>query len=148
MKSRREYRKKRKRIGRGPGSGNGKTAGRGHKGQHSRSGSGKSPGFEGGQLVYVRRLPKRGFSNDRFKKEIATVNVRSLALLGLTEVTPDALKAAGLIDAKVKLLKVLGAGKIEKALTVNAHYFSESAQKKIESAGGKTILISKITEKK
>jgi large subunit ribosomal protein L15 len=141
VKSKREYRKKRKRIGRGPGSGSGKTAGRGHKGQHSRSGSGKSPGFEGGQLAYVRRLPKRGFSNARFKKEIETVNVRCLVHLGITEITPEVLAQKGLIDPKVKKIKILGSGKIDTALTVNAHYFTESAKAKIEAAGGKAVLI-------
>ena len=123
VKSKRPYNKKRKRIGRGPGSGSGKTCGRGHKGQHSRSGSGKSAGFEGGQMTYVRRLPKRGFSNFRFKKDVEIVNVRSLAEIGEKEITPAILVSKGLIDKKVKTLKVLGAGKIDKAVTVHANFF-------------------------
>ena len=141
MKSKRPYNKKRKRVGRGPGSGNGKTCGRGHKGQHSRSGSGKSAGFEGGQMTYVRRLPKRGFSNIRFKKEVEIVNVRTLAQIGESEITPAVLASKGIIDKKVKSLKVLGTGKIDKALTVHANFFSESAQKKIEAAGGKAVVL-------
>jgi len=141
VKSKREYKKKRKRLGRGTGSGSGKTCGRGHKGQHSRSGSGKSPGFEGGQMTYVRRLPKRGFSNARFSEEGSIINIRTLALLDAKEVTPEVLVDKGIIEKKYISLKVLGAGKLEKAVTVHANAFSESAQKKIEAAGGKVVVV-------
>jgi large subunit ribosomal protein L15 len=141
VKSKRPFNKKRKRVGRGPGSGSGKTSGRGHKGQHSRSGSGKSPGFEGGQMTYVRRLPKRGFSNARFKKDIDIVNISTIAQVGETEITPAVLASKGLVAKKIKPLKVLGTGKIDKAVTVHADFFSENAQKKIEAAGGKAVLL-------
>jgi large subunit ribosomal protein L15 len=141
VKSKKEYKKKRRRVGRGSGSGAGKTCGRGHKGQHSRSGAGKSPGFEGGQMTYVRRLPKRGFSNARFAEDVEIVNLKDLSILSVSEVTPTVLASSGIIDKKFKTLKVLGSGKLEKALTVHAHAFSESAQKKIEAAGGKVIVL-------
>lgn len=141
MKSKREYNKKRKRVGRGSASGSGKTCGRGHKGQHSRSGSGKSPGFEGGQMTYVRRLPKRGFSNARFAEQGAIINVRTLASLDENEITPQVLVEKGIIEKKYNSLKVLGAGKLDKAVTVHAHSFSESAQKKIEAAGGNVVVV-------
>jgi len=126
---------KRKRVGRGPGSGLGKTAGRGEKGQKSRSGYSKRPGFEGGQMPLVRRVPKRGFTNI-FRVEYAVINVGDLAE-GSTgsEVTPESLAADGLVR-RGKPLKVLGDGEIDRAIQVKAHAFSASARAKIEAAGG------------
>lgn len=127
-------RRPRKRIGRGPGSGLGKTAGRGHKGQRSRSGFSQRRGFEGGQMPLVRRVPKRGFTNI-FRREYAVVNVRDLA--GLEgEITPETLLENGLVR-RGKPVKVLADGELEKALTVKAHKFSAAARAKIEAAGGK-----------
>ena len=126
-------RKNRRRVGRGPGSGKGKTAGKGHKGQRSRSGYSRRPGFEGGQMPLVRRVPKRGFNN-LFRTEYAVVNVERLAELE-GEVTPETLAERGWISAG-ELVKVLGGGELDKALTVKAHKFSRSARQKIESAGG------------
>jgi large subunit ribosomal protein L15 len=126
---------KRKRVGRGPGSGLGKTAGRGEKGQKSRSGYSKRPGFEGGQMPLVRRLPKRGFTNI-FRVEYAVINVGDLAESSTgSEVTPESLAADGLVR-RGKPLKVLGDGEIDRAIQVKAHAFSASARAKIEAAGG------------
>ncbi len=126
----------RKRVGRGPGSGTGKTAGRGEKGQKSRSGYSRRDGFEGGQMPLVRRVPKRGFTNI-FKTEYAVVNLSQLAELPgeLTDVTPEILAGRGLVRSG-KLVKVLGDGEIGKALKVTANKFSKSARAKIEAAGG------------
>ncbi len=126
-----------KRKGRGPGSGNGKTAGKGHKGQNARSGGGVRPGFEGGQMPLQRRLPKRGFVNV-FATRYAIVNVSDLEAFdnGAT-VDVEALKAKGLIKKQMDGIKVLGNGELTKKLTVVAAKFSESAQQKIEAAGGK-----------
>jgi large subunit ribosomal protein L15 len=126
---------KRKRVGRGMGSGMGKTSTRGHKGQRSRSGSRLLRGFEGGQMPLHRRVPKRGFTNI-FREEYAIVNLDKLAALGETEITPDVLKRAGVIRGK-KPVKVLGDGELKSAITVHAHKFSKSAQEKITKAGGK-----------
>jgi large subunit ribosomal protein L15 len=126
---------KRKRIGRGMGSGMGKTATRGHKGQGSRSGSRLMRGFEGGQMPLHRRVPKRGFTNI-FKKEYAVVNLDRIAALGESAVTLGLLRNAGLAG-KHDLVKVLGDGELKTALTVQAHRFSKSAQEKITKAGGK-----------
>ncbi len=129
--------KDRKRVGRGPGSGVGKTAGRGAKGQRSRSGYRRRPGFEGGQMPLVRRLPKRGFTNI-FRTEYAVINVGDLAELPSgagPEVTPESLAAAGLVHRN-KPLKVLGDGELTAALRIKAHAFSKSAREKIEAAGG------------
>jgi large subunit ribosomal protein L15 len=125
---------KRKRVGRGKGSGLGKTAGRGHKGGGSRSGHSSRPGFEGGQMPLIRRVPKRGFTNE-FRVEYSVVNVGRLAGLG-ERVTPEMLAEAGLVHAG-RPLKVLGAGEISTALTVVANKFSASARAKIEAAGGR-----------
>ncbi|UCC26796.1 MAG: 50S ribosomal protein L15 [Gemmatimonadales bacterium] len=128
----------RKRVGRGPGSGTGKTAGRGEKGQKSRSGGSIAAGFEGGQMPLHRRIPKRGFHN-RNRVEYQVVNVGDLG--GLEgEVTPTTLREAGLIRSLRKPVKVLGNGEVEVALQVTAHAFSESARKKIEAAGGEAIV--------
>ena len=124
-----------KRVGRGMGSGMGKTSTRGHKGQRSRSGSRMMRGFEGGQMPLHRRMPKRGFTNI-FRQEFNIVNLEKLALLGETTITPDVLRKAGVIKGKHPL-KVLGDGELTVALTVHAHKFSKSAQEKITKAGGK-----------
>jgi large subunit ribosomal protein L15 len=131
---------KRKRVGRGMGSGMGKTSTRGHKGQRSRSGSRMMRGFEGGQMPLHRRLPKRGFVNI-FKKEYTVVNLSRLAELGETTVTPEVLYNAGILKKKGGMVKVLGNGDINIKVTVHAHKFSESAQEKIAKAGGKFELI-------
>ena len=128
----------RKRVGRGTGSGLGKTSGKGHKGQNARSGGGVRPGFEGGQLPLFRRLPKRGFSNARFKTKYATINLSDLNKFeDGAVVTPELLKEMGLIKNGLDGIKVLGKGTLEKKLTVRAHRFSNTAQKAIESLGGK-----------
>ncbi|MCH7566313.1 MAG: 50S ribosomal protein L15 [Nitrospirae bacterium] len=133
--------KKPKRVGRGPGSGHGKTATRGHKGMLSRSGGGKRPGFEGGQMPLARRVPKHGFTNP-FRTEYAIVNLKSLAALGAVDpVTPEVLVDAGLIKRKTKWVKILGLGGIEKPLTIHAHRFSKSAIEKIQAAGGRAEVI-------
>ena len=134
--------KERFRKGRGAGSGNGKTAGKGHKGQNARSGGGVRPGFEGGQLPLYRKLPKRGFNNFRFGKVYAIVNVQTLNKFddGAT-VDAAALLAAGVINAINDGIKVLGEGEITKKLTVKAAVFSASAKEKIEAVGGKTEVV-------
>ncbi len=130
----------RKRIGRGMGSGMGKTATRGHKGQGSRSGSSTMRGFEGGQMPLHRRLPKRGFTNI-FRTDYAVVNLSALAELGQNEITPESLREAGLVKSRSARVKVLGDGELKGAITVRAHKFSKSAQEKITAAGGKTEVI-------
>lgn len=128
----------RKRVGRGTGSGLGKTSGKGHKGQNARSGGGVRPGFEGGQLPLFRRLPKRGFSNALFKTEYAVINLSDLNRFeDGTVVTPELLKDLGLVKKQLDGIKVLGNGKLEKKLTVKAHKFSSKAQEEIEKLGGK-----------
>lgn len=128
--------RKRKRIGRGPGSGSGKTAGRGHKGQKSRSGYSQKIGFEGGQMPLYRRLPKRGFRNI-FAKKYAIVNVQDLNCFEEgTTVTPVMVQEQGLIKKIHSGLRILGQGKLEKKLTVQAHHFTQSARQKIEEVGG------------
>ena len=126
------------RKGRGAGSGNGKTAGRGHKGQNARSGGGVRPGFEGGQMPLYRRLPKRGFNNKRFAPAYIEVNIEDLERFEGTEVTADSLAEAGIISLpKVNDgIKILGNGELTKALNVQAKKFSASAKEKIEKAGG------------
>ena len=129
------------RKGRGPGSGNGKTAGKGHKGQNARSGGGVRPGFEGGQLPLYRKLPKRGFKN-HFAVEYAIVNVEALNVFEDGEtVNLEKLMAAGIISKPLDGLKVLGNGEITKKLTVEASIFSASAKEKIEAVGGKTEVV-------
>ncbi len=125
---------KRKRVGRGPGSGLGKTAGRGHKGGQSRSGHSSRPGFEGGQMPLIRRVPKRGFHN-QFRVEYAVVNLADLASLGAA-VNPTLLLEHGLVR-RGRPVKVLGNGDIKSAVTVSAHKFSRTAREKIEAAGGR-----------
>ena len=125
----------RKRVGRGMGSGMGKTSTRGHKGQRSRSGSRMMRGFEGGQMPLHRRLPKRGFTNI-FRQEYAIVSLERLAGLGESTINPDVLRKAGVVKGKAPI-KILGDGELTTALTVHAHKFSKSAQEKITKAGGK-----------
>lgn len=134
-------RKKPKRVGRGPGSGHGKTSCRGHKGQKARSGASIPAGFEGGQMPLHRRLPKRGFSNYPFKKEYAIVNIERLNKIESEEITPELLLKEGIISNLKDGLKVLGNGEIKRAITIRAHAFSKSAIKKIEAAGGKAEVI-------
>lgn len=129
-----------KRVGRGMGSGMGKTSTRGHKGQGSRSGSRLMRGFEGGQMPLHRRLPKRGFVNI-FRQEYAVVNLSDLATLGETNITPELLRSRGLVNGKDKRVKVLGDGELTSALTVQAHKFSRSAEEKIRNAGGSATII-------
>lgn len=129
--------RKRKRVGRGIGSGLGKTCGKGHKGQKSRAGGGVHPGFEGGQMPLRRRLPKRGFKNP-FRKEFSIVNIKDFEAFDADSVVDlEAMKEKGILSSKLKDgVKVLGEGDLDKKLTVRAHKFSESARRKIEVAGG------------
>ena len=132
----------RKRVGRGPGSGLGKTAGRGEKGQKSRSGFARKPGFEGGQMPLHRRIPKRGFTNAPFRKEFACVNLGRLEVFEAgTIVTPELLVRQGILKQLRDGLKVLADGQLTKALTVHAHRFSGKAQERIAALGGKAELI-------
>ena len=134
--------KERFRKGRGAGSGNGKTAGKGHKGQNARSGGGVRPGFEGGQLPLYRKLPKRGFNNYRFGKQYVIVNVQSLNVFEDGDVIDCAtLLAAGVIAKACDGVKILGEGELTKKLTVKAAVFSASAKEKIEAVGGKTEVV-------
>jgi large subunit ribosomal protein L15 len=133
--------KKEKRIGRGIGSGHGKTSTKGHKGQGARSGGTKAPGFEGGQNPIIRRAPKRGFVNI-FREPPAIVNLDRLARFDTSDaVTPDRLKVAGVIRASAATVKILGDGSLTAPLTVQAHAFSRRAKEKIEAAGGKAVVI-------
>ncbi|MCM3635662.1 MULTISPECIES: 50S ribosomal protein L15 [Paenibacillus] len=130
-----------KRKGRGIGSGNGKTAGKGHKGQNARSGGGVRPGFEGGQNPLYRRLPKRGFNNP-FRKEYAIVNIQDLnSFAAGTEITPEVLLEKGIVKNALAGIKILGNGELNVGLTVKANKFSQSAVEKIQAAGGKTEVI-------
>ncbi|GIP30568.1 50S ribosomal protein L15 [Paenibacillus sp. J23TS9] len=134
-------RKDRKRVGRGTSSGTGKTSGRGHKGQNSRSGGGVRPGFEGGQNPLYRRLPKRGFVNPT-RKEYAIVNIEELnSFAEGTEVTPEFLVESGVVKNTMSGIKILGNGEVTVKLSVKANKFSQSAVEKIEAAGGKTEVI-------
>jgi large subunit ribosomal protein L15 len=136
-------RKQRKRVGRGPGSGSGKTAGRGHKGQLSRSGHTQRRNFEGGQMPLVRRLPKRGFTNI-FRKEFAIVNVGQLDRFPTgSEITPALLLAEGVVSQLRDGVKILGDGALTRKLTVRAHRFSKKARTAIEAAGGSCEVIGK-----
>ena len=133
--------KKRKRVGRGPGSGHGKTSTRGHKGQMARSGARRTPGFEGGQMPLIRRVPKRGFTNI-FKKEYQILNLESLKdLKDQKIITPSLMKKMGLIKREDKSVKILGKGDISVPLTIQANAFSKKAKEKIEGCGGKTEVI-------
>ena len=133
--------KKQKRVGRGDGSGHGKTACRGHKGQRARAGGGTRPGFEGGQMPLQRRLPKRGFNNP-FKVDVTIVNLDQLETFSIdSEVNPETLAERGLVHGKKRRIKILGDGALSKSLMVKAHSFSAKAKEKIEAAGGKAELI-------
>jgi large subunit ribosomal protein L15 len=135
-------RKREKRVGRGIGSGHGKTSTKGHKGQGARSGGTKGPGFEGGQQPILRRIPKRGFRNP-FRKEYAILNLSALERFPVDVVVDIAkLRESGLVKESARLIKILGEGEIKKPLVVSAHKFSASAVKKIEAAGGKAEIVS------
>lgn len=135
-------RKDRKRVGRGPGSGLGKTAGRGSKGQKSGSGYSRKRGFEGGQMPLTRRIPKRGFTNI-FRTEFTVVNLDRLAKIRKEDIGPKDMAASGLIKKETERVKVLGQGDLASAKTIHAHQFSASAAKKIEAKGGKAVVIGK-----
>jgi large subunit ribosomal protein L15 len=140
-------RKERKRVGRGIGSGLGKTAGKGHKGQNARAGGGVRPGFEGGQTPLLRKLPKRGFSNEPFRTRYAIVNIEALNRFEAgTVVTPELLEETRVCKGATKGVKILGTGELTVALTVKAHKVSESAKQKIEAAGGKVEVIGEAAE--
>jgi large subunit ribosomal protein L15 len=130
----------RKRVGRGMGSGMGKTSTRGHKGQGSRSGFSLMRGFEGGQMPLHRRLPKRGFTNI-FRTEYTVINLDRIAELAVKEISLDDYKKLGLVSKKNALIKILGSGELKSALTIQAHKFSKSAVEKIEKAGGKAVVL-------
>lgn len=132
-------RKSKKRLGRGPGSGLGKTAGKGHKGMLARSGRANVAGFEGGQMPLARRLPKRGFHNP-FRIEFAIVNLKTLAALD-QDVTPQVLYEKRIVKKLSKPIKILGVGELDKPMTIEAHKFSQSALRKIEQAGGQARVI-------
>ncbi|HIQ21242.1 MAG TPA: 50S ribosomal protein L15 [Planctomycetes bacterium] len=135
-------RTQRKRVGRGPGSGHGKTCGRGHKGQRSRSGASRKPTFEGGRMPLVRRVPKRGFHN-RWAAQVAIVNLRDLenAFQDGDEVNLETLRAKNLAKGRFDVLKVLGDGQLTKRLKVCAHRFSRQAREKITQAGGEVVVL-------
>ena len=134
--------KNRKRVGRGIGTGNGKTSGRGQKGQNSRSGGGVRVGFEGGQNPLVFRIAKKGFNNYEFSTRYAVINISDLEKFeNGAEVTPELLKEMGIVKKQLSGIKVLGNGALEKKLTVKAHKFSITAKEKIEAAGGKVEVI-------
>jgi len=130
----------RKRVGRGMGSGMGKTSTRGHKGQRSRSGSHMMRGFEGGQMPLHRRLPKRGFTNI-FRTEYTIVNLDRIADLGVAEIGLEDYTKLGLASSKKALIKILGSGELTAAVTIHAHKFSKSATEKIQKAGGKAVVL-------
>lgn len=132
----------RKRVGRGVGSGLGKTAGRGHKGWGQRSGARRRAGYEGGQMPLYRRVPKRGFKNARFRTDYTVINVDQLnGYAAGSTVDLDTVLASGLVSLETRLLKVLGDGELKRALTVRAQKFSKSALEKIQAAGGKAVLL-------
>lgn len=134
--------KKKKRVGRGPGSGHGKTSCRGHKGQKARSGGAKGTGFEGGQMPLQRRLPKRGFKNYPFSKEYAIINLKDLSRIEDADtITPDLLLERGIIKDIKDGLKVLGDGEITRPVTIKAHAFSSAVLKKINAAGARAEVI-------
>jgi len=140
LKGAKGSRHKVKRLGRGAGSGKGDTSGKGHKGLLARKGGGRRIGYEGGQTPMIRRIPKRGFHNFA-RKEFAVVNLTLLETAGLKEVSLESLRLAGILKGTEKMLKVLGAGEITKAISVKAHKFSETAKSKLEKAGAKIEVI-------
>lgn len=141
MRAKFPFKKRKKRVGCGIGSGHGKTSTRGHKGQRSRSGSRFRPGFEGGQNPLYRRLPKRGFNNAEFHTDYKVVNLETLTKLGEKEITPELLRARGIVKNLKDGLKILGTGNVTGPLTVKAHAFSCAAREKIEKAGGEAVVI-------
>lgn len=130
-----------KRRGRGMGSGLGKTSGRGHKGWHSRSGSKRPAWYEGGQMPLQRRLPKRGFSNSRFRKQVQIVSLKAIMAAELDKISPSVLKAHGIIKSDDVPVKILGNGELSRSIEVSAHQFTSSAKEKIEKSGGKVIVL-------
>lgn len=142
LKNTTAVRKKCKRVGRGPGSGTGKTSGKGHKGQKARSGYAHARGFEGGQMPLYRRMPKRGFNHqDRFPLAIVNVDVLEREFEAGTEITPDLLVEKGLVDLRKGGVKILGRGEMAKKMTVRAHVVTPGARAKIEAAGGTVEII-------
>lgn len=140
-------RKAPKRLGRGTGSGHGKTSTKGHKGQNARAGGGVRPGFEGGQMPLTRRMPKRGFSNEPFRTRYEVLNLSDLEQFEAgTVVTPELLEETRVCKDAVKGVKLLGMGEVTKALTIKVHQISESAKQKIEAAGGTVELLATATE--
>jgi large subunit ribosomal protein L15 len=134
--------KKPKRVGRGPGSGHGKTACKGHKGQKARSGGAKGPGFEGGQMPLQRRLPKRGFKNYPFSKSFSIVNLGQIDIHSdLIEVTPETLMESGLVSKMLSGVKILGNGEITRVVHIKAHAVSKSVEEKVKAAGGTVEVI-------
>jgi large subunit ribosomal protein L15 len=134
--------KRSRRVGRGPGSGRGKTSSRGHKGQGQLAGWSAHPAFQGGQMPLARRIPKRGFNN-QWARTVASINVGTLAELFAAgeEVTPDSLRAKGMLKTRYDLLKILGHGELKVKLRISAHRFSETAREKIEKAGGEVVIL-------
>ncbi|OQA57489.1 MAG: 50S ribosomal protein L15 [Candidatus Omnitrophica bacterium ADurb.Bin277] len=143
MRHKTPYKKRKKRVGRGIGSGRGKTSTKGHKGQRSRSGYRFRPGFEGGQNPLHRRLPKRGFNNTEFETVYSVVNLKQIAGLSEKEVTPELLIRRGVVKKLQDGIKILGDGDLKDAVTVKAHCFSASAKAKIEAKGGQAVRITK-----
>jgi len=141
MRAKNPHKKRVKRLGRGNGSGHGKTSTRGQKGQMSRTGAKRRPGFEGGQNPLYRRLPKRGFNNVEFRTKYSVINLDWIQASGEKEITPETLIQRGLLKKIPDGLKVLGDGQLNSAVTVKAHRFSASAKEKIEKAGGQAVLI-------
>lgn len=141
MRAKTPYKKSKKRVGCGNGSGHGSTSCKGHKGQKARSGYSSRAGFEGGQNPLYRRLPKRGFNATRYREELDTINLTLLDSFGDTDITPETLTNRGIITKIKHGLKVLGSGNVTKAINVKAHAFSASAKEKIEKAGGVATLI-------
>ncbi len=143
MRAKQPYNKRRKRLGRGTGSGHGKTSTKGHKGQLARSGSGARirPGFEGGQNPLYRKLPKRGFNNAAFTTVYAIVNLDRIEALGVSEITPEILVARGVLKSLKSHVKILGNGVLSRPVVVKAHQFSEAAKAKIEQAKGQALVI-------
>ncbi len=133
-------RKKPKRVGRGPGSGHGKTSGRGHKGQKSIAGFSQVKGFEGGQMPLARRLPKRGFTN-KFREEYTAINLDQVAKIEAEEITLKTLVEKGLVKNERQQVKILGRGEISSPKIIHGHRFSQSAKKKIEEVGGRVVII-------
>ncbi len=144
LKPMRGSKKREKRIGRGPGSGHGKTSTKGHKGHLSRSGGGKAHGFEGGQMPLTRRIPKRGFNNI-FRSVYSVVNLKDLSLFdGKEAVTPEQLREAGLIKSMKARVKILGEGELQRPLLIQAHRFSRSAMDKIKKANGRAEVLANL----